>query len=269
MLKRKTIKVKSNRKNVESRTEDTAVIKKHHIDVSIIIAVLGFIIAALSFLFATFPQVNPFNSNIVEKANAGDMKSQLILAEHYYEIADTDESIYWYKIASAQESTYQAAALNNLAYIYANSTPLTEWDNFTLIKAYKIFLKAGELGEITAYRNAYILINSIPSEILNEYEYDFDNERKMLKNYLILKGEFSEELEKIDNNLEFFLRTDNIWDYDDKDTYKIFPARQTILRSKTSEDDIGVPVIYTLYDVYRILEEDLPEYTYIHIGEVS
>ena len=39
MLKRKTIKVKSNRKNVESRTEDTAVIKKHHIDVSIIIAV--------------------------------------------------------------------------------------------------------------------------------------------------------------------------------------------------------------------------------------
>lgn len=35
MLKRKTIKVKSNRKNVESRTEDTAVIKKHHIDVSI------------------------------------------------------------------------------------------------------------------------------------------------------------------------------------------------------------------------------------------
>ena len=84
-----------------------------------------------------------------------------------------------------------------------------------------------------------------------------------------MKGEFSEELEKIDNNLEFVLRTDNIWDYDDKDTYKIFPARQTILRSKTSEDDIGVPVIYTLYDVYRILEEDLPEYTYIHIGEVS
>lgn len=266
MLKRKTIRVKSIRKDVESRAGDTAVIKKHQIDVSIIIAILSFIIAALSFLFATLPQVNPFNSNIVEKANAGDLKSQLMLAEHYYEIADTDESIYWYKIASAQESTYKAAALNNLAYIYANSTPLTEWDNFTFIKAYKIFLKAGELGELSAYRNAYILIHSIPLEILKEYEYDFEKENDKLKDILSQRGEFNADLENLDYGLEFVANVEDPSEYD-RSVYRIYTHTKTVYEHYNG---MPVPLYGLTYDIYRILgKEDLPEYTYIHIDEVS
>ena len=115
-------------------------VKRAHIDISLVIAVLSFILAAFSFLFSTLPQLNPFNFNLVERANAGDLKSQIMLADHYYEIADAAESIYWYKMASAQESQYQAALLNNLACVYVNSNSLLEWDSTTIIKAYKTFL---------------------------------------------------------------------------------------------------------------------------------
>ena len=82
-----------------------------------IIPYISLVLSIVAFMFSTFPQTNPFNTNPLEKANAGHSKSQMFLAHHYYEIGDIEESYYWYKIASTTNGKYQAAALNNLAYL--------------------------------------------------------------------------------------------------------------------------------------------------------
>jgi len=260
---------KANEQAVTNKSESAAVIKRKHIDISIIIAVLSLVISVLSFLFATFPQLNPFNSNIVEKANAGDLKSQLMLAEHYYEISDTAESIYWYKIASAQESAYQAMALNNLAYIYANVDSLAEWDRFTLVKAYKIFLKAGEMGEPSAYRNAYILLHKIPEDVLIIEGNSLQSEKEKIKEILEASGMFSKELKDIQYSLEYVGPSEDLIDYDFDDSSKYV---QVAIESelKTVQDDHGnpYPVWYTKYNTYKVVKtNELPQYTYLHISQ--
>lgn len=79
------------------------------------------IVAMMTLLFSIYPQLIWKNANYFEKANAGDVYSQLFLANHYYEIGEYGESIYWYKIAStAENSKYSSVACNNLGYLYAN-----------------------------------------------------------------------------------------------------------------------------------------------------
>lgn len=267
MLERKRIKVKAIQQNIEKRAVGTATIQKHHIDVPILISILSFIIAMLSFLFATYPQLNPFNSNVIEKANAGDTKSQLILAEHYYEIADIADSIYWYKIASTQKSIYQAAALNNIAYIYVNSDSITKWDEFSLIKAYKIFLKAGDLGEVSALRNAYILLHEIPKDILQKNGYSFLDEKRTLMETLQSLGIFSKELKEISFHLEYVGHAADLADCDTSEYVQI--ATRSELRSVLNDEGMTYPVWYTEYDMYRVVNADgLPEYVYIHIDNL-
>ena len=241
-------------------------VKRAHIDISLVIAVLSFILAAFSFLFSTLPQLNPFNYNLVERANAGDLKSQIMLADHYYEIADAAESIYWYKMASAQESQYQAALLNNLACVYVNSSPLLEWDTTTIIKAYKTFLKAGELGEIAGYRNAYILIHVIPEELAlaNGISSAY---RSWLYFELTEDGAYTQDLENI-VPIEFVGYYEELSEtLDDFDEYELYPVidNREIIKERpdgTTYKSIEQRVVMAVYK--KLDEVELPEYTYIH-----
>ncbi len=263
----------NNTRGTCTTTENQVVKNKVHFDISPIIAILSFILAVCSFLIATFPQINPFNNNIVAKAEAGDLKSQIMLAEHYYEIVDISESIYWYKIASAQESYYQAAALNNLAVIYANSDPIIEWDSYVYIKAYKIFLKAGDLGETAALRNAYILLHAVPEDVFCSNGINPSMEKSRLRTLLTTYNEWSEELEGIDYNLKYVANVQSLTEFSntyDKNFYKASPAYTQKVVIKKNDDGMDIPVIetYTTYNVFEILgESELPEYKYIHISE--
>lgn len=122
-----------------------------------IIGAFSVLISALGLLLTLYPQLIPGNDNLVNKANAGHIKSQMLLAEHYFEIGEYADSIYWYKLACANEGKYQASAYNNLGYIYANGFGLSndENDNYYIYeKAYQLFRAAHDLGLLEGQRNA-------------------------------------------------------------------------------------------------------------------
>ena len=135
------------------------------------VSILALILSIVAFVFSAFPQRNPFNSNPTEKAYAGDVKSQMFLANHYFEIRDVEESYYWYKIASSTKGKYQAVALNNLAYIELNYMKSEDSQISFTDKAYHALELASTLGNITALKNEYLVLISNPKNSFNEIDY--------------------------------------------------------------------------------------------------
>ena len=126
-----------------------------------IITAISLVVSIVAFLFSIIPQMNPRNSNYIERANAGDVEAQMFLAEHYFEVGENKESHYWYKIASMYAGDHQAAALNNVAYIgltynYYNDS-LIDYQS----KALSIFKKAAALGDKIAVQNMYTLLKEL------------------------------------------------------------------------------------------------------------
>lgn len=129
-----------------------------------VIHILASLATALTLFFAVFPQFQPFNRNYVQMANAGDVESQMFLAEHYYEVGENEESHYWYKIASMYPGNHQGAALNNVAcigltYKYYNDS-LLDYQS----KALNMFKKAAALGDKAAVQNMYALLKEMSED---------------------------------------------------------------------------------------------------------
>lgn len=79
-----------------------------------IVSSLSLVISVLTFLFGTFPYLNRKSSDILSKAKAGHVESQLFLAHYNYLIGNYNESVYWYKLlADNVEYNYPAVAHNN------------------------------------------------------------------------------------------------------------------------------------------------------------
>lgn len=217
------------------------------------------LISIISLLLSVFPQLNPFNDNLIEKANAGDISSQMFLADLYYEIGNTGESVQWYSIASSHTGNHQASAINNLAYIYLT------YDSFDITRqsnehdAMKMFRVAAELGEVDAAKNLYILLVSNPSELFGK--------------------EYSEAL----NYAENILHANNI-DIDSLDVYKTqweyvetvsgdyVPPDEYDYQYRTVDVDLVVEDGKTYWiHTYAIYQKtnasDKPEYTYIPIDK--
>lgn len=126
-----------------------------------VISWVAFAISILTFLYTFFPQLNWYNTNYTDRANAGDVEAQMFLAEHYFEVGENKDSHYWYKIASMYSGAHQAAALNNVAYIgltygYYNDS-LLDYQN----KALNMFKKAAALGDKAAVQNMYTLLKEM------------------------------------------------------------------------------------------------------------
>ena len=132
---------------------------------------ITFVLSVVAFILALLPQINPLNSNYVERAEAGDVEAQMFLAEHYFEVGENKDSHYWYKIASMYPGDHQAAALNNVAYIgltygYYNDS-LLDYQG----KALNMFKKAAALGDKAAVQNMYTLLKALGEETTAvEYE---------------------------------------------------------------------------------------------------
>ena len=111
--------------------------------------VFGVLVALAVLITGLYPQMVAKNDNHFAKANAGDTYSQMFLAEHFYEIGEYDEAIYWYKIASAAENDYSYYACNNLACLYANGYGLSDYEQSGYRRfdiAVSLFEKAREYG---------------------------------------------------------------------------------------------------------------------------
>ena len=126
-----------------------------------IFAVVGVFIAWQSLHTALYPQDIEGNQNYLDMANAGDTYSQMFLAEHYFEIGEYGDAIYWYKLATINKGTYQAAAYNNLGVIYARGFGLSDSESdgfYRFQKAYQLFRAASNLGLPQGKENAiYVL----------------------------------------------------------------------------------------------------------------
>ena len=108
----------------------------------------------------------------MEKANAGDIKSQYYLASHYYEIGDYENSTYWYKLACSKPSEYQASALNNLSYIYLNHLKDSYIENENYSMVLNLLKRASELNHKIATQNLYILLKSNTASFFEKHDYE-------------------------------------------------------------------------------------------------
>lgn len=223
-----------------------------------ILSIISIVLSILAFLFATFPQINPFNSNPIEKANAGHSKSQMFLAHHYYEIGDIEESYYWYKIASTTNGKYQADALNNLAYLELTYLKTNDTSINYIDKALKSLNVAIELDEVTALKNKYTLLLSSSEKFFKDM--DYLEEIKSTEKQIIAK---SINLSDFDKYRQNWILKDTVYNAEeipkDTDVYRF----EMIGCDYVYNDNSSFKWIYT-YEIYEKEEKSVsPKYVYI------
>ena len=224
-----------------------------------IIPYISLVLSIVAFMFSTFPQTNPFNTNPLEKANAGHSKSQMFLAHHYYEIGDIEESYYWYKIASTTNGKYQAAALNNLAYLELTYLKSSDTKIDYLDKAIKVLDNSIELGEKTALENKYILLLSNDKRFFNDidYELELDESEKHMADKNIDVSKYEKYIGKWEL-IETVYNAESI--PQDTSEYKFEIIGSNYVFSKNND---GFQWIYS-YEIYkRNTVPTPPEYKYI------
>ena len=135
--------------------------------------VFGVLVALAVLITGLYPQMVAKNDNHFAKANAGDTYSQMFLAEHFYEIGEYDEAIYWYKIASAAENDYSYYACNNLACLYANGYGLSDYEQSGYRRfdiAVSLFEKARELPALQNDNIKILLAKTVKNDYIeNNY----------------------------------------------------------------------------------------------------
>ena len=158
----------SKRKN---KTDNSKRIKVVEI-INLLISISTLLVALSTFVLGVYPELNKKSSDYLEKANAGDIESQIFLADYYYEVGDISTSIYWYKIAAMHDGEYKAKALNNLAYIYIEHGIIDENDaSFYKKREASMLFDAMELGNSDAARNLFILLKSNPMPAFGDFPY--------------------------------------------------------------------------------------------------
>lgn len=221
-------------------------------------SILSVVLSILAFLFAAFPQTNPFNSNPIEKANAGHLKSQMFLAHHYYEIGDIEESYYWYKIASTTKGEHQAIALNNLAYLELTFLKTNDKSINYMDKALKALNVAIELEEVTALKNKYILLLSSSDSFFKDTNYS--KEIVSTEKQLAAKNIDLSNFEKYRQN---WILKDTVYNAkqipNDTDVYRF----EMIGCDYVYNDNSSFKWIYA-YEIYEKEEKSVsPKYAYI------
>lgn len=225
------------------------------------VATIALLFAIFSFFFSTWPKYNPFNKNFEARANAGDTKSQLFLAHHFYEVGDTDKSLYWYKIVTMNKSyEHYGLAMNNLACIYLNADlPVGDGKHYHKIE-YDLLNESAKAGSKEGRRNLYLLLVSTPDQEWTEIVYAdaLDEAKRRLAG----NGEWTEELAAYETEWELVENTEGL-DLSDTSRYKQVP---TVIGYDTvrpaSGDGIQVVPIFgtTVYQKRESIPE--PEFQY-------
>ena len=224
----------------------------------IVISAFSLIVSIVVFLVATYPQLNLLNTNPIAKANAGHSESQMFLAHHYFEIGDIEESYYWYKIASTTKSKYQAAALNNLAYLELTFLKTNDKSINYMDKALKALNVAIELEEVTALKNKYILLLSSSDSFFKDTNYS--KEIESTEKQLTAKNIDLSDFEIYRQN---WILKDTVYNANqipkDTDVYRF----EMIGCDYVYNDNSSFKWIYT-YEIYEKEEKSVsPKYVYI------
>ena len=139
------------------------------------VSILGFlsiILTAISLIWTVCPQCFFWNNDLPGKANAGHVESQMLLAEHYYEVGEYDDAIYWYKIASSSSGEYQPIACNNLGFLYAKGYGLSNESGMEVYrypKALRLFAEAYDAGQATTDNELLSIIEDNGTDTLRYF----------------------------------------------------------------------------------------------------
>lgn len=136
--------------------------------------------AIITIYFSVYPQKKPNNSNLLEKANAGDSISQLQLADFCYQTGDFSEAIYWYKllIVGDAKDDYRALACNNLGKLYSLGYGLSDEvisEKERLNIALNLFEKSADMfssrdNVCKVIYNKYILLVTFGEDMFDDYD---------------------------------------------------------------------------------------------------
>lgn len=135
---------------------------------------LSLIISIATLVTDVYPQVIPGNTDHLERANAGNVESQMFLADYYCEIGEYEEAIYWYRIASVSNDDYKYFACNNLAYLYAKGFGLSENETKEAHRfetALLLFEQANKFDQI-AKDNILLLLNTCSEDDFANVDYE-------------------------------------------------------------------------------------------------
>ncbi len=173
----------------ESFTDNSTLLGKRDTASKIvsILKFIGVLTAVITLLTNLYPQLVPGNNNLINKANAGHTKSQMQLAEHYYEVGEYDDAIYWYKIASTSSGKYQPIACNNLGFLYAKGYGLADESGMEVYrypKALRLFAEAFDAGQATTDNEILSIIEDNGTDTLrcfwDECDTDSDNDSETM-----------------------------------------------------------------------------------------
>lgn len=210
-------------------------------------ALISCSLAFLTLFFTLYPQHKPSNTDYLEMANAGDIESQVKLADLNYKIGHLDNALYWYEIAALEESEYQGIALNNLSSIYLNHTECSVWKTNVYRDCMNMFQNAAESGLDLAAQNLYLLLISNPpdyfgkqySTMLDYVEEQLADNEDVLRNLSQYKVqwthigtiELEEALSKYGDDPEYNLITLAPFVYNEDNVYKLISFADVYKRS--------------------------------------
>lgn len=141
------------------------------------LGVLSIIFAGLTFIFSAYPQLKPFNTNLTEMANAGDINSQLKLAHYHHDIGNFTESVYWYSMVylSGCQDDRRAVACNNLGWLYAKGYGLSD-EALSLKDRLKISfdlfdqsITSNQKAKNALCENRYLILATFGEEFFDDY----------------------------------------------------------------------------------------------------
>ena len=148
----------------------------------------GHIVAASALIVSIVSIVLQFyfiRGNQLAKANAGNINAQYFLADHYYEVGDYAESIYWFKLASSNKGKIGAKAKNNLAVLYIKTEKDITSDSYLRSRVISLFKEAMTAGVTEAGSNLYLYLHQSPSMLYGDI--DINVELKNVEEFLMEK----------------------------------------------------------------------------------
>ena len=187
-------------------------IKKYRLEViKFVVQVMTAICVVATLIISIYPKMKPRNSDLEEMANAGDITSQLRLADMYYSTGDFSKSLYWYDRSLLYEDNdgdRRAKVLNNIAWLYVHGYGLSAeaiTEKERIAYAYKWLEKAekdlvSESVEEIILRNKYILLITFGDSYFENYSEKKDTvvrkmQEKNLNSYIV--SERRKTIEKI------------------------------------------------------------------------
>lgn len=258
---------------MEENTEQTKVAEKQANSFaklkhffSVLLKLCPIVLSLVAVLFSISPQIFFFHSNYIKKAEAGHVKSQIFLADYYYEVADISESIYWYKISAMHSGKHQARALNNLAVLYSRQEQEYPYE-LTHYKCLEvgIFRRAAECSgasekqKLVAAKNMFYTLVSLPKSVFSNINYD--EELDWVKKYLKERGVYSTDCSKYEDNwIELGTLTELELLEDDVEVYPYQVIIGTKIVTAENGNKFTQNIYETRYDIYRKkTEERIPD----------